>query len=104
MKREKITQTITNDFKKVTAVVKKLPCFLALNAFLVILILILVDVLIGGFLFYKYIYLPEKQSPQNNLSQLIFNDKGYRAVLEEWQKRENTFSKGIDVELKNPFK
>lgn len=104
MKKEKVIESIINDAKNTAVGLKKLPYFLGLNAFLFFIVLVLIDLLVGGFLFYKYAYLTQKEQPKNNLEQIIFNEENYRQVLDVWQKREEAFSRLLESNIKNPFK
>jgi hypothetical protein len=103
MKKEKIIQSIVNDFKKILVGIKKIPWFLGAHAFLIILLLILVDMAFGAYLFYKYIYIIENQAPEMISGQVIFDEKNYQFILEQWKKREENFNKIEEENIKNPF-
>lgn len=79
---------LTNNILKIlSARIKKIIWVLGYRAFLIILLFIFIDLILGGFIFYKYVFLAEKQIP--NASGIIkFNDKAYQNVLEELQIRE----------------
>jgi hypothetical protein len=60
---------------------------LALNAFWFILLTIFVEVLLGGFLFYKYVVVAEQRTPEVTKNFLKFNEKAYNNVMQELQNR-----------------
>ena len=56
---------------------------LGLHAFSFILLLIFIDLLIGCFISYEYVFLADRQAPQITKPVLKFDDKAYKRVLEE---------------------
>jgi|GEM_PF-4150187 len=93
MKKEKISQTILNDFYKILIIIKKIPKFLASYAFIAILFLILVDVALGFYIYYFYIQNYNSNYTQANNSQIImFNSQDYNWVLDKWSKKEKLFN------------
>lgn len=103
MKREKVIQSIVNDFKKTLAGIKKIPLFLGIHAFLIILFLVLADLIFGAYLFYKYIYVAQNQAPEMISGQIIFDEENYQFILDQWKKREENFNKIGEDNIKNPF-
>lgn len=71
--------------------IKKIPWFLGKNAFLFILIFILMSIAFGGFLFYQYIFLVSNKEPNIVNISTEFKKDIYQSVLNELQTRENTF-------------
>jgi len=69
--------------KPAIARMKGILWILGLHAFLAILVLVLVDLFIGGYVFYKYVYSAEKQAPRVTENVLKFDVKTYQSVLEE---------------------
>jgi len=67
--------------------IKKIPWFLGRYAFVAILILIAIDMILGAVLFYKYIYLVEKNQPQVTESPATFKKDVYQEILKDWQER-----------------
>ncbi|MBI1866249.1 MAG: hypothetical protein HY005_00470 [Candidatus Staskawiczbacteria bacterium] len=86
--------------------IKKIPWILGKNAFLCILVFILIDILIGGLLFYKYVLLIDAQEPEISSVYSKFQENIYRSVAEEWQNRENIFKNllSLDKNYTDPFK
>ena len=78
-------ELLEEDIKKI----KKIPLILGRNIFLCILILILIDILIGGFLFYKYVILIDTKELKIISVYNKFKENTYWSVLKEWEKREN---------------
>jgi hypothetical protein len=84
--------------KKTKGLFKKLPRILAEHSFLTFLGFLLISLIIGGFIFYQYSFLPrttfeskvaqgliEKEEP------LQLKEKIYEAILETWQEKEKRF-------------
>lgn len=85
--------------------IKKIPWILGKNAFLYTLIFILIDILIGQFLFYKYALLIETEEPKIIFIFDKFQENIYQSVLEKWQNRENIFKNSLlDENYTDPFK
>ena len=57
------------------------------NAFLFILIFIVTGILLGEFVFYKYVLVVELQDPQIVDISVKFHENVYNTVLKEWQVR-----------------
>ena len=85
--------------------IKKIPWILGKNSFLYILIFILIDILIGEFLFYKYVLLIETEEPKIISTSDKFKENIYQSVLEEWQNRENILKDSLlNENYTDPFK
>lgn len=86
--------------------IKKIPWILGKNAFLYILIFILIDILIGEFLFYKYVLLIETEESKIISIFDKFHENIYQSILEEWQTRENISINLLssDKNYTDPFK
>jgi len=68
--------------------IKKALWDLGLNAFWVILMLVLIDIALGTLIFYQYVYLAEREQPRVIENILKFNDKAYQNVLLQLQAKE----------------
>lgn len=64
---------------------KKVIWVLGLNAFSLILVLVFIDLILGGFIFYKYVFLVEKMQPVSAGNIVKFDYKNYQNVLEHLQ-------------------
>ncbi len=75
-------KTLTDRLKTFGGAIEKIVWTLGSRAFLFILVLILIDLAIGGFIFYKYVFLAEKQNfvPAKNV--IKFDAKTYQEVLD----------------------
>lgn len=82
----------------------KVVWFFGKNAFLFILIFIALSMLLGEFLFYKYVYLVKISEPEISLMPTKFNKQVYDSVLEEWEYRETIFKNTLRKNYINPFK
>ncbi len=98
------------DFKKIwtgmktsLANAKKILWIIGRHAFAVILILILLDVLFGGFLFYKYVYSAENKNPDIDGNYFKFNDTAYQQVLTQWQSRDQKLQDFLQKNYPSPF-
>ena len=76
--------------KKITAKTKEILWILGLHAFLIILLLVFLDIIFGGFILYRYVFLAEKEEPVATGSVIKFDSKSYQDVLEELQAREQS--------------
>ncbi len=107
---EKLYKKSPYNFKELLGVyikkLKKTPWTLGKNAFLSILIFILIDMLIGGFLFYKYVLLIDVKEPDTTSASDKFDEKTYQSVLKEWEKRKNILIdlSALDKNYTDPFK
>jgi hypothetical protein len=63
---------------------------LGMHAFLLILLLLLADIFFGGVIFYKYVYLAEREPPNISGSVTKFNEKSYQDVLEEMESEDQS--------------
>lgn len=93
-------------FKKIKDFLKNLPHTLGARAFLTFLGLLFLSLIFGGFVFYKYSILIEKETPQiitpEELNQ--FNKKTYEEVVKIWQEKEKRFESSESKEYPDPFK
>ncbi|MBI2050159.1 MAG: hypothetical protein HYT35_01740 [Candidatus Staskawiczbacteria bacterium] len=86
--------------------IKRIILALGENAFLCILILILIDILIGEFLFYKYALSVDTKEPEVISTFDKFQEKTYQSIIKEWQNRE-AILKNLSLPSENytdPFK
>ncbi len=97
-----------NDFRKslesLKINAKKSLWSLGKDAFLLILIFILTDILLGELLFYKYVFLVKNQEPKIASSVTRFKKGTYDAVIKEWQDKENIFKNSTEINYQDPFK
>ena len=73
------------------------------NAFLFILIFILLDIIVGEFLFYRYVFLVKNEEPKIVYVVTKFQENLYQSVLKELQVRESIFKDDSEVNYPNPF-
>ncbi len=83
--------------------IKKIPWILASHAFLVILFFILFNLILGVFLFYKYVILAETKEQKIARETVKLEYNIYQEVLKEWQKKEQQFGESPDKKYLNPF-
>ncbi len=70
------------------------------RAFMVILVVVLLEILLGSFLCYWYVMLPDSHPSELGAEAVIFNSSAYEQALTEWEQRKQ-FS-GTEV-YSNPF-
>ncbi len=83
--------------EKTKKFLKKLPRILGEQSFLTFFGLLLIALILGGFIFYQYSFLVEKEKPEVSEEPLKFKEKIYQEVLETWQEKEKRFE---EVNLK----
>lgn len=84
-------------------IIKKLPLTLASHAFSLILLFILCDIMIGGFLFYQYVFLVTSYQPEALPSTVTFKSVLYQDVLNQWQAQQQTLQTDAKDASVNPF-
>ena len=83
--------------------IKKTLLVLGKDAFLFILIFVLLEILFGEFLFYKYVFLLRIEEQKIVATPIKFKENVYQSVLQEWQVRENIFKNSLQENYQNPF-
>lgn len=83
--------------------IKKIPWILGSFAFSVILLFVLFDLILGEFLFYKYVILVKKEEPVVVESFVKFEHKAYLKIMAERQIKEQKFNDPTIEEFSNPF-
>ena len=86
-------------FKKI----KKLLWNFGKYAFLFIIIFILLYIVLGEFLFYRYVFLANIKEPEITGSLTRFKENVYQSVLKELQDREDTFKSSSPKNYQDPF-
>ena len=69
--------------------IKKIFWFLGLHAFSLIIFLIFIGFVLGGFIFYKYVFLAGLEKPNPTEIILKFDEKKYQDVLKAIQQEES---------------
>ena len=91
-------------FKKIKDFLKKLPKTLGERAFLTFLALLLIALILGGLIFYKYSILTGKEEPTISEKPPQFEEKTYQTVLKTWQEKEKRFQEASTKEYPDPFR
>jgi len=89
-------KSILDIIKIITIKTPKIIWLLSLNAFLLILILVFVDFIIGGLVFYDYVFSADKEQPKITGSIIKFDDETYQKVLGELQARDQNSGESQD--------
>ena len=103
----KIPQLNITVFKNLTrrmSRIKKLPWIFGMHAFLTLLVLILLTLILGALIFYKYNVLIKKEEPKVIEKPLQLEEKTYQKIVSEWQKREKRFIEASQKEYSDPFR
>jgi hypothetical protein len=98
------------DYKKISGIIKiilagsrKILWGAGKHAFLSVLILILLDVILGVGLFYKYVYLAENKVEQIDKGSFQFRDEVYQKALNQWQARDEKLKNYLQINYPSPF-
>ncbi len=67
---------------------KRIPWILGKYAFFVVLLLIVLDLIFGVWVFYNYVFLIKETRPQITESPSMFQKGAYQQILENWQLRD----------------
>lgn len=104
---EIILHTIFNSAKKLFNAwlfcIKQIPWILAKDAFLFMVLFILLDIAFGEFLLYQYGFLLEIEETEIASVPVKFQEDTYQSVIKEWQVRENTFNHLTKEVYSDPF-
>lgn len=97
----KITTRI--EAKKFKNYFSKLFRFIGERLFLNFLLVVVLAIIIGGFIMYRYVFLSE--NIQFNIVErpVFFDEVIYKKVLEEWEKRDKEFQEIESKQYLNPF-
>ena len=89
---------------KIKKFFKKLPWILGKNFFLASICFIILSLILGSFLFYRYNILDKKVELQITEKPLQFDEKTYQDILKIWQEREERLNEADLREYLNPFR
>ena len=78
-------------FNKIKVFFGKLPRILGERAFLTFLGLLIIFLIFGAFLFYKYIFLVEKIQPEISEKPFQFNENLFQEILQKFENRQEKF-------------
>ena len=88
---------------KIKVFLRKLPRLLGEHFLITFLLFVVMSIIFGSFMLYKYAFLAEKPITKNIEAPVKFNDSLYRKVLEEWKERQEEFKKVDSKTYNNPF-
>jgi hypothetical protein len=89
--------------KKIINTIRALPKELAKHSFLTFFTFFLLDLVLGGIVFYKYVILIEKTKVETLRTPLRFDHANYQEVLNQWEKRQKNLEKIDSKQYINPF-
>lgn len=94
-----------SDILKTSAVrIKKILWILGSRAFFLILFFVFLDFILGGFIFYKYVFLAVREESKVAENVLKFDVKTYQEVLGELQARDQSNKESSTASQPNPSK
>jgi len=82
---------------------KKVPIFVAEHSFWSIIIVVCLEVVAGGILFYKYSVLPSRAEIKPTEQSIQFNQGIYQQVLDKWSERDRQLQETKTREYFDPF-
>lgn len=88
---------------KIKDLLVKLPRILGEKAFLTFLGLLIIFLIFGAFLFYKYIFLVERIQPEAVDSYLQFDENLFQKISKKFNERERNFKITETKEYPDPF-
>ena len=83
--------------------IKGLFWFLGVHVIAFILFFIILDILSGGFILYKYVILAQQKEPEVINKTFKFEDKAYQDILLKLQTRGEKFESSSGANYQNPF-
>lgn len=83
--------------------IKKILWALGRDAFLLILIFVLMDIFFGEILFYRYIFIVNATKPKIVATPVKFKEDLYKSVMEKWDIREDVFNDSSEEIHLDPF-
>jgi hypothetical protein len=98
-----VIKEMSRNTKKIRFDFKRIILLLAEKSFLFSIILIIIALLMGSYLFYNYYFLPIMSEPQVTESSLKINEQAYQGVLSEWEGRQKKFESADYKNYVNPF-
>lgn len=94
---------LKTEAKRIKGFFKKLPRTIGEHFFLSFLFFVLLAIIFGGIVFYRYIFLAENTEINILERPVFFNIDVYNKVLEELQNREKIIQELDSVQYSNPF-
>ncbi|PIV12654.1 MAG: hypothetical protein COS47_01475 [Candidatus Nealsonbacteria bacterium CG03_land_8_20_14_0_80_36_12] len=89
--------------KKIKNIFKKLAIVSASRTFSTFLILLLLAVIIGSILYYRYVVLIERREPEPPEIGVQFKEKLYQEISETWQDYQEELNLSEFKEYPDPF-
>lgn len=83
---------------------KRVLWYLGKEAFFFVIIFVLIEIIIGQFLLYRYFFSAQSKEPEFTVdTSLYFKEDVYQSVLKDWQDREELFKQPSQENYPNPF-
>jgi hypothetical protein len=91
------------EINKIKSFFKRIPRVLAENAFFTSVCFIILSLILGSLIFYKYSILTQRANIDINEGTFKFQEKSYQDVLKIWQEREEEFNTADSEQHSNLF-
>lgn len=98
----KLFPTYSNRLQSLVFWLKNIPWILAKQAFLVIVLLVVFDALVGGYLLYKHV-ISATISEESGSLVVIFKQGAYQSVVKTWDDRKQALESSLKNNYQNPF-
>lgn len=82
---------------------KKILWLLGRHAFWAIIVLVVLEVAFGAFLFYNNAYLALQNKPEIDISNFKFKEHVYKSILNQWEIRQQQLDEFIQEDYISPF-
>lgn len=76
-------KSIIDIFRKISTNIKKIVWILGLHAFKLILFFVIIDIVLGGVIFYKYVFLAQTEKVNSAGNVIKFNSRVYQNILKQ---------------------
>ncbi|OGZ69504.1 MAG: hypothetical protein A3D44_03755 [Candidatus Staskawiczbacteria bacterium RIFCSPHIGHO2_02_FULL_42_22] len=90
-------------FKAKKDAIRKIPFTLASHAFLIMVFFIFLVIMVGALLFYQHGVWLARKVPEPAGTIVRFNEAAYKAILQEWQGRQQSLGEPLGEKYINPF-
>lgn len=91
-------------WQKPVNLMKRILWFLARDAFLCIIVLVLLAVVFGEFLLYHDVLSIDIKEVSDDNNVIGFKDDTYASIVSQWKDQEDVFNKPLETIYKNPFR
>lgn len=98
---------VTNSIRKIIGKIKKIGkifYFIANHAFLTIIVIFIIELIFGGFLFYRYALENNYNKVKTTNDIVKFEEARYQGIINFWKDKQLIFDEVLADKYANPFK